>query len=52
MSRVAEPRWATDYRNVVPSKPKPTIKKKDTKHPPAKPDVPDEPAEGTMLKWV
>ena len=38
MSRVAEPRWATDYRNVVPSKPKPTIKKKDTKHPPAKPE--------------
>ena len=37
MSRVGQPRWAMDYRKVVPSKPVPTIKK-DTRHGPAKPE--------------
>ena len=37
MSRVGQPRWAMDYRKVVPSKPVSTIKK-DTRHGPAKPE--------------
>ena len=38
MSRVGQPRWAMDNRMVVPSKPVPTIKKKDTRHGPARPE--------------
>ena len=38
MSRVGQPRWAVDNRMVVPSKPVPTIKKKDTRHGPARPE--------------
>ena len=37
MSRVGQPRWAMDYRKVVPSKPVSTIKK-DARHGPAKPE--------------
>tara|TARA_B110000046_G_C12871341_1_gene346141 strand:- start:325 stop:717 length:393 start_codon:yes stop_codon:yes gene_type:complete len=40
MKAFAQPRWAIDVPQVVPSKPQPTIKKKEKKHvkPPEKPE--------------
>ena len=49
MSRVGQPRWAVDNRMVVPSKPVPTIKKKDTRHGPARPEKIEAPRRITVL---